>query len=223
MKFFAEKLKSLRKSYNMSQSELAEAIFVSRSAVAKWEQGRGFPSIDSLQLIANKFCISIDELVNDEQTEFAQTMANKKLSVKTKILISLIPVFCLVLAVSITLAAMFVPRSMYNYIKLDTDKIDMVYVNYTKKGNPQTKYLEGEYYGEFLNRIKKIKVIPEYKVFKAQTEVTYYLESGGKVYYIRKDGAGIVGKGKKFSIYSGDFYALLELFGLELDDNVLPL
>ena len=43
---FSEKLQELRKSRNLTQEELAEALFVSRTAVSKWESGRGYPSID---------------------------------------------------------------------------------------------------------------------------------------------------------------------------------
>lgn len=45
---FNEKLQELRKTRNLTQEELAEAIFVSRTAVSKWESGRGYPSIDEL-------------------------------------------------------------------------------------------------------------------------------------------------------------------------------
>ena len=34
---FSEKLKKLRKDNNMTQDELAEKIFVSRTAISKWE------------------------------------------------------------------------------------------------------------------------------------------------------------------------------------------
>ena len=43
-----EKLKELRKKRGVSQQELADAIFVSRSAVAKWESGKGSPSKDAI-------------------------------------------------------------------------------------------------------------------------------------------------------------------------------
>ena len=45
---FNEKLQELRKSRSMTQEELAEVLFVSRTAISKWESGRGYPSIDSL-------------------------------------------------------------------------------------------------------------------------------------------------------------------------------
>ena len=45
---FNEKLQSLRKNKGLTQEELAEALYVSRTAISKWESGRGYPSIDSL-------------------------------------------------------------------------------------------------------------------------------------------------------------------------------
>ena len=60
---FGEKLQELRKSRSMTQEELAEALFVSRTAVSKWESGRGYPGIDSLKAISRFFSVSIDDLI----------------------------------------------------------------------------------------------------------------------------------------------------------------
>ena len=61
---FYEKLQELRKSRNLTQEDLAEELYVSRTAISKWESGRGYPSIDSLKAIAGFFSISIDELLS---------------------------------------------------------------------------------------------------------------------------------------------------------------
>lgn len=50
---FHEKLQELRKIRGLTQEELAEALFVSRTAISKWESGRGYPSIDSLKEISS--------------------------------------------------------------------------------------------------------------------------------------------------------------------------
>ena len=62
-----EKLQILRKNRGMTQEELAEVLFVSRTAVSKWESGRGYPSVDSLKEISNYFSITIDELLSGEK------------------------------------------------------------------------------------------------------------------------------------------------------------
>ena len=50
---FHEKLQELRKSRGLTQEELAEALFVSRTATSKWESGRGYPSIDTLKEVSS--------------------------------------------------------------------------------------------------------------------------------------------------------------------------
>lgn len=64
---FNEKLQELRKSRGLTQEELAEALFVSRTAISKWESGRGYPSIDSLKEISKYFSVAIDELLTGEK------------------------------------------------------------------------------------------------------------------------------------------------------------
>lgn len=64
---FHEKLQKLRKNRGLTQEELAEALYVSRTAVSKWESGRGYPSIDSLKEISNYFSVSIDDLLSGEK------------------------------------------------------------------------------------------------------------------------------------------------------------
>ena len=64
---FHEKLQELRKQKGLTQEELAESLYVSRTAISKWESGRGYPSIDSLKAISKFFCVTIDELLSGEE------------------------------------------------------------------------------------------------------------------------------------------------------------
>ncbi len=76
---FNEKLQELRKHKGLTQEELAELLFVSRTAVSKWESGRGYPNIDSLKSIARFFGVTIDELLSgDELLSIAEKDTEQK-------------------------------------------------------------------------------------------------------------------------------------------------
>ena len=73
-----EKLQELRKQKGLTQEELAQALYVSRTAISKWESGRGYPNIDSLKAIAKFFCVSIDDLLSGEEILILAQEENKQ-------------------------------------------------------------------------------------------------------------------------------------------------
>ena len=75
---FNEKLQELRKNKGLTQEELAEALYVSRTAISKWESGRGYPSIDSLKEIARYFSVTIDELLSSNEVLSIAEEDNKR-------------------------------------------------------------------------------------------------------------------------------------------------
>ena len=97
---FNEKLQELRKSKNLTQEELAEKLFVSRTAVSKWESGRGYPNIDSLKEISAFFSVSIDELLSSEKLLFIAENENKR-NIKNiyNLLFSVIDLFSILLII----------------------------------------------------------------------------------------------------------------------------
>ena len=64
---FNEKLQELRKQKGLTQEELAKTLYVSRTAISKWESGRGFPNIESLKAISKFFSVSLDKLLSGEE------------------------------------------------------------------------------------------------------------------------------------------------------------
>jgi transcriptional regulator with XRE-family HTH domain len=64
---FHEKLKELRAQRGLTQEEVASAIYVSRTAISKWESGRGYPNIDSLRAIAKFYKITLDDLLSGDE------------------------------------------------------------------------------------------------------------------------------------------------------------
>lgn len=61
-----EKIQELRKSKHMTQEQLAQELYVSRTAISKWESDRGYPSIESLRALSKFFNVSIDDLLSTE-------------------------------------------------------------------------------------------------------------------------------------------------------------
>ena len=56
---FNEKLQELRRQKGLTQGELAEAIYVSRTAVSKWESGSAYPEMDKVLQICKIFNLNI--------------------------------------------------------------------------------------------------------------------------------------------------------------------
>ena len=63
---FNENLVRLRKLNQMTQEDIAEAVGVSRQAVAKWESGETIPDLEKCKLLAELFGVSLDDLANYE-------------------------------------------------------------------------------------------------------------------------------------------------------------
>lgn len=66
---FSEKLQLIRKSRGFTQEKLAEALMLSRQAVAKWEAGLAYPEIENLLAISDLFHVTVDFLVRDQACE----------------------------------------------------------------------------------------------------------------------------------------------------------
>ena len=95
---FNEKLQNLRKQKGLTQEELAEALYVSRTAISKWESGRGYPSIESLKAIANFFSVTIDDLLSsNEALEIAEQENKQKQTQLRDLIFGLIDVSFLLL------------------------------------------------------------------------------------------------------------------------------
>ena len=84
---FNEKLQELRKQKGLTQEELAEALYVSRAAVSKWESGRGYPNIDSLKEISRFFSVTIDDLLSGSEI---LTIAEEDQKQKNSLLLDLV-------------------------------------------------------------------------------------------------------------------------------------
>lgn len=75
---FHEKLQELRRQKGLTQEELAEQLYVSRTAISKWESGRGYPNIESLKAIAKFFSVTVDKLLSTDEALTIAEEDNKR-------------------------------------------------------------------------------------------------------------------------------------------------
>jgi transcriptional regulator with XRE-family HTH domain len=71
---FGEKFSSARKQAGLSQQQCAEKLGVSRSAIAKWEVDLGMPDVDNLKAISQLLSVSVDYLLEEDETINFQTI-----------------------------------------------------------------------------------------------------------------------------------------------------
>ena len=90
---FGEKIQKLRKKNSWTQEQLAEKLYISRTAVSKWERGASYPNIDSLKDIANLFNITIDELLSTEEIiNIAKKENNSNINKTTNLIYGLLDI-----------------------------------------------------------------------------------------------------------------------------------
>ena len=90
---FNEKLQALRRQSGMTQEQLANRLYVSRTAVSKWESGRGYPNIESLRAIAKVFSVTLDELLStDEILELAKEQEKERTGRLTDLICGLLDI-----------------------------------------------------------------------------------------------------------------------------------
>ena len=75
---FSEKCRRLRAERGWTQEELAQACFVSRSAVSKWETDAGYPDIENLKQLAALAGTTIDELISEEDLANRRQMDRRR-------------------------------------------------------------------------------------------------------------------------------------------------
>lgn len=88
---FKDKLKQLRLEKKLSQQALADQLYVSRSAIAKWENGIGYPCQDSYDALISFFGVDPDYFQTEEPERIIVTK-NKRIGLYQHILISIVTI-----------------------------------------------------------------------------------------------------------------------------------
>lgn len=87
---FKYKLKSLRAKKNITQEQLAEQLHVSRSLIAKWENGRGYPDDETINAMATYFGVDKQYFVEDEDRTKARTMQIVGFAILSAVVLALV-------------------------------------------------------------------------------------------------------------------------------------
>ena len=87
----AKNLIKLRKSYQMTQADLAMKLNYSDKAVSKWERGESLPDVEVLYQISKMFNVTIDMLLNDPDMVFKK---RSKMVLSQHAIISMLSVLC---------------------------------------------------------------------------------------------------------------------------------
>ena len=64
---FEFNLKKCRLDFSLSQKEVAQRVYVSQQAYAKWETGKATPNLETIVLLANLFNVTTDYLLGNNQ------------------------------------------------------------------------------------------------------------------------------------------------------------
>ncbi len=126
---FKDKLKKLRIEKGLTQKELAELLYCTRSAVAKWENGLGMPNEDSFNRLCEVFNVEKADLLTDEIEE-TNINKNKKLFLQKRIIISLVS-FSSILIICLIIMAVFLSfKPKYVTIPAPVGNLNSVVSNY---------------------------------------------------------------------------------------------
>ena len=127
---FKDKLKKIRLEKNITQTELAESVFVSRSAIAKWENGLGLPSDTSLEELCRYFNITKDELLGndiEEKIEKNKTIFKQKKFIigLSSILVSLVTMIIILIIIFNNHTVTNNKSNFYEYEVINSPKISL--------------------------------------------------------------------------------------------------
>ena len=123
---FGEKIQKLRNENKWTQEQLAKKLYVSRTAVSKWESGKGYPNIDSLKDIAKLFNKTVDELLSSEEIiDIAKKENTSNIKKTNNLIYGLLDVIS-VLFIFVPLYAQKVENFVYSVSLISTNDISNI-------------------------------------------------------------------------------------------------
>ena len=214
---FKDRLKKLRQERNISQQGLADSIYVSRSAVAKWENGLGIPNKTSYEALLEYFNITENELPLNEEMETVSVSKNHKIRKLSKIVIVLSLAFICTFAVLITSISLMLYQ---NKDKMRIEDINDEYFREIWRGSDYPGKLTGIMYsasGITIEELVEIFYIEGYAQ-RCPSQLTFptngkFVTADGEVFKSRVGICGIIDYGRdvkyNFNVRIFDRYGYL--------------
>ena len=138
---FQDTLNELRINKGISQYDLAEALNISRSVVAKWETGLTLPNEENVKLLMEYFNVSKEELFKNEETECIVVKKNVSISKMKKLIISLSAAVLVLTIILTVVLTSYAPKSLSKQLDKLGDFED-VKISLHDMVNDQTYYLD---------------------------------------------------------------------------------
>ena len=77
----AGSLKNHRERSGLSQAQVAEKLHLTRQAISRWENGKGYPDLDNLVLLSELYQVTLDELMDENKT-IKKHLQNNEVAIK---------------------------------------------------------------------------------------------------------------------------------------------
>lgn len=90
---FGKRIVQLRKEKGFTQKELADKLNVSDKAVSRWETGKNYPDIETLQQLATALDVSVNDLLSGELKLAKKVSKRKKTIVVTLVILLMVYLF----------------------------------------------------------------------------------------------------------------------------------
>lgn len=101
MNELSENIAILRKQNEMSQSDLANILYVTPQAISRWERGETEPDVDTIKKLAEVFKVSVEEIIYGPVSKLSRRL-RKVMHISYfvfSIVMVLISIVCVILAV----------------------------------------------------------------------------------------------------------------------------
>ena len=182
---FQDTLKELRKKKGISQYDLADALNISRSVIAKWETGLTLPSEESTRLLMDYFNVSREELFYNEETETIIVKKNVSISKMKKLIISLASSLAVLIITLVVVLTSVMPKSLSKQLDKLGDFND-VKISLYDVGTGETYFLdsnETSIHDKTLSLLDAMeyKFYPKYKIVEPAWLGSYTITLEGDI------------------------------------------